>query len=437
MARAPHENFLMTAEHIGGGVPMTPEELETPAWQGYDILTHTPAERKWTDALHARGIRSMPYLTLTYQYMDRPAGLDAAGETPEAVAEVGKFAAGWDAGQTPDVIIIDQLGRPQLHENYRRHDGKLIYEICPNTRKARDLYLKLAERLMEAGVDGLFLDNAAAARRCWGPDFGRHAHLHAGDPMARAEGRLGFCYPKAARKYRLEVPIADDEQTYATAMLIREIRELVRSYGPDKRVMLNGGEGSGLPPIFFDHADSVMNEMFIYATYLDFNFPAPTHLDYMDHTPLDWLNALAWEDRFTDRVRMNCLSAFSAHDPDRRCHAVFAFCAAKLWDALVYTTADLALDAWLRGIRLGRPLGDRPGAWGAVFYREYEGGLVVCNPYGVAQQATVPWTGKPAEIVAHGDVKSLSSGPLVPVDGTVTLKLNPDSAGILLPAGGA
>ena len=415
MARQPHDNFLMTAEHIGGGVPKHPEELDTPAWRGYDVLTHTPAERQWTDELHARGIRSMPYLTLTYQY-------------------IGNSAAGWDAAQTPEVIIIDQLGRPQLHENYRRHDGKLIYEICPNTRQARDHYLQVAERIMASGADGLFLDNAAAARRCWGPQFGRHEHIHAGDLRARAEGHLGFCYPNAARKYRHEIPIADEEQTYATAMLIREIRELVRSYGADKRVMLNGGEGSGLPPIFYENADSVMNEMFIYTTYLDFNFPAPTQLDFMDHTPLDWLNALAWEHQFSGSVRMNCLSAFSAHDPDRRRHAIFAFCAARLWDALFYTTADPTLDSWLRDIRLGMPLHEKPETWGAVCYREYENGLVLLNPYGVAQQATLPWTNKPEQIIAHGDAHNVSPGPLEINNGTVTLKLNPDSAAILLPA---
>ncbi len=417
MVRNAHDNYLMTAEHIGGGVPKDPADLDTSAWRGYDVLTHTPPERKWNDELHRRGIRAMPYLTLTYQY------IDAA-------------TAGWAAGETPDCIIIDQLGRTQLHPNYLRHDGKLIYEICPNVRKARDLYLKRAETLMKSGADGLFLDNAAAARRCWGPQFGKHQHIHAGDASARAPGHLGFCYPKAARKYRLEIPIADEEQTYASAMLIREIRQLVQSFGKDKRVMLNGGEGSGLPPIFYENSDSVMNEMFIFTTYLDFNFPTPTHLDFQDHTPLDWLNVLAWQEEFTRRgVRMNCLPAYSPHDPARRRHSLFAFCMAKLYDALYYTTSDLELDAYLRDIRLGRPLTAAPGSRGAVFFREYENGLVLANPFGVAQQATAPWTSKPAKIRALGDGRGVSHGTIEPdtKSGTITLKLMPDAAAISLP----
>ena len=414
MARKQHDNFFMTAEHIGMGVPKDAADFDTPAWRGYDILTHTPPEKRWTDELHARGIKSMPYMTLCYQYID-----DAG--------------AGWAAGETPDAVIIDQAGRPQLHENYRRHDGKWIYEICTNTRKARDLYLKRAEMLMQSGCDGLFLDNAAAARRCWGPQFGVHEHIHAGDPNARAEGHLGFCYPKAARRYRLEIPVADEEQTYSTAMLIQEIRDLVLSYNRQNRIMLNGGEGSSLPPIFYQNSDSVMNEMFIYTTYLDFNFPAPTHLDFMDHTPLDWMNVLAWQKAFADNARMNCLSAFSPHDPARRRHAIFAFCSAKLWDALFCTTSDPTLDAWLRDIRLGEPLTNKPGSWGAVFYREFEHGLVLTNPFGIAQQATVPWTNKPTKIIVHGDTSKVSHGAVEAGQGSITLKLGPDCAALILP----
>lgn len=414
MARTAHANFLISAEHIGGGVPASFSELDSPAWRGYDVLTHTPPTREWTDALHQRGIKSMPYLTLCYQYMH-----DRKGN--------------WNAADTPEVIIIDKIGRPQIQSNYHRHDGRWVYEICANTRKARDLYLREAEKILKAGCDGIFLDNAAPSRKCYGPQFGQHEHIHAGDPSARAKGHLGFCYPKAARKYRLEVPVADEEQTYATAMLIREIRDLARSYHPDNRIMINGGDGSGTPPLFFDQVDSVMNEMFIYTTYLDYNYPSPTHLDYQDHTPLDWLNVLAWQEQFTQHVRMNCLSAYSPHDPYRRRHAVFAFCAAKLWDALVYTTADLELDAWLREIRLGAPLTDGPGTWGAVFYREFEGGLVCINPYGAAQEAVVPWTNKPAQVAIHGDLSPTFLEEVNTADGTMTLELQPDRAAILLP----
>jgi len=435
MSRPAHDNFLMTAEHIGAGVPHNPVDLDTPAWQGYDVLTHIPPEREWVDRLHDRGIKAMPYLTLTYQYIGTPTPVWAAGETAGVTVDVGNFGAGWDAGQTPDAVIIDQLGRPQLHTNYLRHDGKMIYEICPNTRKARDLYLQRAEQLMQCGADGLFLDNASPARRCWGPEFGIHRHIHAGDPAARAAGHTGYCYPKAARKYRHDVPVGDEEQNYATAMLIAEIRDLVVGVRTQNRIMINAGDGSNLPPLFFDQVDSVMNEMFIYHTYLDFNFPSPTHLDFSDHTPQDWLNVLAWQEQFVGRgVRMNTLPAFSAHDPDRRRHALFAFCAAKLWDALPYTTSDPSLDAWVRRYRLGAPLEKTPGSWGAALYREYEHGLVLINPYGIAQQATVPWTNKPADVVAHGDARGVSHGALDVGHHTLTLKLGPDHAALIVPA---
>ena len=314
----------------------------------------------------------------------------------------------------------------------------MIYEICPNTRQARDLYLKRAEQLMNSGVDGLFLDNTAAARKCWGPQFGTHEHIHDGDPNARAEGHLGFCYPKAARKYRMEIPIADEEQTYATAMLLKEIRELVQSYGTDKRIMTNGGDGSGFPPAFYAQCDSVMNEMFIFATYLDYNYLAPTHMDYSDHSPLDWLNVLAYQERFRPlNCRMNCLSDFSENDPARRRHALFALlCVEALGRAAPtprrtrHSTPTCANTAWAR--RWAR--NPAPGA--RVMYREYEGGLVAINPYGVAQQATVPWTNKPSAVTMVGEASGVSHGQFSVKDNTLTFKLMPDRAAMFVPAVG-
>jgi hypothetical protein len=100
---------------------------------------------------------------------------------------------------------------------------------------------------------------------------------------------------------------------------------------------------------------------------------------------------------------------------------------------LFCTTSDPTLDAWIRDIRLGEPLTDRPGTWGAVFYREYENGLVVTNPFGVAQQATVPWTNKPEKMIVHGDSSGVSHGDVSAGQGSLTLKLGPDRAALILP----
>jgi len=415
MARRTHDNWLMAAEHIGGGAPKSIDELDSPAWQGYDVLTHTPPEKEWTKALHDHGIRCMPYLNLGYE--------DSADCAP---------------GEAPECAVIDQLGRPRIQPNYFKRDGRMIYESCHNTAHARGLYLKRAEKIMKCGADGLFLDNAGPACRCWGPKFGKHEHLYANDPQARAEGHRPFCMSKAMRRYNLEVPIADPEQNYATAMLIGELRDLVRSFGADNRLMTNGGDGSSMPPLFFDQVDSVMNEMFIYTTYLDYNLAAPTAMDYQDHDVLDWLSVLEWEEPFQAKgVRMANLPAFSTHDPCRKRHAFYAFCLSKLWDGLFYTTNDDETGVWLRQFRLGAPLSDKPGNWGAVLYREFEGGLVAANVYGVGQLADVPWTDKPLDAVVYEDHQSLNvtEKRLRPTgDGTVSAKLFPDRAMLIVPA---
>ncbi len=153
MSLKEHDNWLMTAEHIGSRAPEDLDDLDTPAWRGYDVRTHGPTERRSIEELHRRGIRSLTYLNLGYQ-----------------------FASDWRAGEIPDTVVIDQLGRPQLQPNYFRRDGKLVYELCFNVRKTRDGLLKRAEEIMKRGGDGLFLDNAGPARRCWGPQFGRDDH---------------------------------------------------------------------------------------------------------------------------------------------------------------------------------------------------------------------------------------------------------------------
>ncbi len=423
MAQPEKANWLMTAEHIGIECPDRIEDLDTPLWRSYDVLTHTPPDPKWTEALHQRGIRSMPYMNLGYEV-----AIDAA---------TGENISCYELGETPEFAVVDQLGRPQLHPNYLRNNGKLVYESCHNVESARDLYLRGAEEILKCGADGIFLDNAAPSRKCWGPKFGKHQHIYTNGPEAPAHGHRGYCWSKAERKYGLERAIADEEQTYASAMLLRDLRELARSFGPDKCLMINAGDGSATPPIFFEQVDSVMNEMFMYTTYLDCSSLPPTHLDFQDHDVLDWLSVLEWEDEFHRRgVRMANLPSFSPLDPNRKRHAFFAFCIAKLWNGLFYTTTDEELDVWLRDIRLGEPLRDRPSSWGAVLYREYENGLVAANPYGIAQQAFVPWTNKPNDVVFRRDFHELEVNCVTvkpDSDGMIGVKLPPDKAALVVP----
>ena len=70
MGRKEHDNWLVSAEVIDGSPPGTPEELDLPEWQGSEVISHTPSDRRWTDELHKRGIRSMPYFNLCYQWAD-------------------------------------------------------------------------------------------------------------------------------------------------------------------------------------------------------------------------------------------------------------------------------------------------------------------------------------------------------------------------------
>lgn len=418
MSRKGHENWLVSAEHIGGGAPQTPEGLDSAEWKGFDVLTHTPSDRRWTDELHKRGIRSMVYMNLAYQWADGKQG-------------------DWSPLEYPETVKIDRWGQRQVLVNYFRHDGKTVYEICPSVRKVRDLCLREAEKRLKGGADGLFLDNAWMSRRCWGEQYGFHKHEYSGDPSARAVGHRPFTYCKAARDFRLEIAVDDEEQIYAEATLIKEIRDLARSINPEALLMANAGDSSGFPPMVWESIDSGMNEIFVYSTYYHFNLPLEPGHDNKPDDLFDWLSALEWTEQFTKAgKRVACLSGFSQFDPLAPEHALFAFCTAKLYDALFYTSSENATN-WLRQFRLGQPIAEAPGSYGAVMFREFEDGLVAINPYGVAQEAWLPWQGKEEKgmrwgaVYGHTDKPGGPQGEVPLEDGAIRIKLMPGACALL------
>ncbi len=109
----------------------------------------------------------------------------------------------------PEWVCIHADGKPGESADNANADW---LTTCPNSPTYHEYVIKTVRLIMEAGVDGLFIDNGHPDRVCEGPKFGKHKHL----------------YP-------------DQDNNYAYRKLLEDISAVVKSYGADKIVIVNPG----------------------------------------------------------------------------------------------------------------------------------------------------------------------------------------------------
>ena len=192
--------------------------------------------------------------------------------------ERGTARAPWDP-KKPQMLLIGKDGRfvnTPMDGTWRMWR----YLVCNNTREYVEAALDLARGQMEAGADGLFIDNSGARRPCYGH----------GVPVGYSEGyrqvmaaitawedesalekyppeelyRRGFrpTVPSPNPRIR-ELPVhrhiyPGKSHAYAYGRLLEKVRRLVRSYGPDKIVVTNGAARP-------EAVDGVMLESYLYS----------------------------------------------------------------------------------------------------------------------------------------------------------------------------
>lgn len=190
--------------------------------------------------------------------------------------ENGTARVPWD-GRAGQMLLLDERGRfvnTPMDETWRMWR----YLVCNNTREYVERALAMVRRQMEAGADGLFVDNSGRRRPCYGHGVpagysrkyrGVCAAMPRYDESELAAGRL----PEElyARGKRPRIPTGNPEirnlpvhrhiypdksHLYAYRQLLRKVGRVVRSYGRDKVIVVNGAAMA-------EEADATMLESYI------------------------------------------------------------------------------------------------------------------------------------------------------------------------------
>ena len=193
---------------------------------------------------HAMGAKALSYLSFYDTYVHTTG------------YENGTARIAWDA-KCPQMLLLDEQHRfvnTPMDATWRMWR----YLVCNNTKEVVERCLAMVRQQMERGADGIFVDNADSRLPC-------HGH------------RVSVGYSRRMRMVCVGMPGADADQLahtgdmvrhthlyprqshdYALVKLLRKTRRLVRSYGRDKVVVVNGNT-------FAEHVDGGMLESFIYS----------------------------------------------------------------------------------------------------------------------------------------------------------------------------
>ncbi|MFH1741954.1 MAG: hypothetical protein ABIH23_23370, partial [bacterium] len=201
--------WLAQSETYGLGV----QDIEEVNGTNWKFVTHCPCSKEFLSEARRRGIRAFPYMTFYQSPLFNTFYIYRLAEHPE-----------W--------ILIDQNGRWSPTMFWESEDAKNMYGTCPNVKGYTDALLAYLEELMRRGAGGIFLDNVHPAKRCYGPQFGKHEHMF-------------------------------ETQVEAFADLMRRAKEIIRRYDPEGALLVNSANPADLPKEFWQWADADMSESFI------------------------------------------------------------------------------------------------------------------------------------------------------------------------------
>jgi hypothetical protein len=287
------------------------------------FVTHCPVNREYFARVHALGIRAFPYVTF-YQGF--------ASQTYEDV----------NLKDHPEFIEVDAQGNLKRTGFWESEDAKNMYTTCPAVPEYQDAMVAWVRKIMEAGADGVFVDNLCSRVECFGPKFAKHKHV-CGNANA------------------------------AFAILLKRVRELVKQYKPDGAVLGNSASPASLPREFWPHLDAEMLESYI-CTWVS----KERWFDWHKH----WHEQGVKLQPFMRAGKQIQALSYLGHTPyGVRQDAFFCYATARLagfvWNGgIPLSNPETAI---LYQIRLGPPLGPEQEV-DDVHYRFFERGLVAVNP---------------------------------------------------------
>lgn len=308
-------------------------------------------QKAWLDDAHRKGFRGISYTSCMDMFTD-----PSPGKTG------GRMLLSND---TANALLIDKDGRfvDTLMDGTRRLSRKLV---CTNSTTYVEKMMQYLQSVMEQGMDGLFVDNVSESRvECYGNGMrvgysSRYRTVLAESPAVKfRDPRLG------------DVPVhthlyPDQPHSYAFRQLLLKIRKMVKTFGPDKVMVINGG----LP--FADCADATMIESYVCSWA-------------WKGRRQNWAQLKELAEKYAPYVKSGggviALSYFGETQTTVKDDAFFSYAAARLSDFIWsdYQTLHGDPATVLYRASLGSPSSRLQAANPNVEYRWYRNGLIVIN----------------------------------------------------------
>ena len=320
----------------------TIESFDGSLVKGVSLISHVPHSKKGYEEAHKQGFKVIPYVHFS---------------------DIHTFYADQDVFmfQHPEVLMKDQNGK-WVHIPMDGSDRAFRFLTCPNSPVYWKQNLAYVKKMMDWGADGIFIDNVGGKRKCYGTKFNVPEGSSATNPEFSP--------------YLHEHLFPDTSESYAWDRMLQTIRELVKSYGDDKVVILNSGIGTP----FQKNGDACMWESFIYSWAWEGR-----------RQPWEEIKKRAKDNEWfiKDGRTLTALSFLNPQRKEIKDDAYWAFSAARLvdfiwWSDLGGTKADVLYRAHMgKGLE---PLKETNG----LAYRTFENGFIVLNDSDVDQNVELP-----------------------------------------------
>lgn len=383
---APAPDWLRAAEVCSFLYPDWAERTDLQTAHNFPLLLFADriqwpvdgAPTGFIERAHEAGMRVIPYVCFS-ELSDLSKASDRGYYN--ALFDIEHHADDWACFNAEGQYIVSPWGVSTKQPH--------LYAMCMNSQGYFERVLAVVKTLMDGGADGLFIDNVGswAASTCSGDNLGKHAHVEPQTPPTTMYKRL-----------------------------LQEVYDLVKSYGPDRIVMHNGG-------MDWRSCDVKMTEGF-----LD---PSSGH---MPHASPEQVLAIvepfeeAWQ-----HGKVCVALTYTAATTNHREADFYSYAAAKLAGCL-WTSwfsprmKDPGAFPTLYQLRLGKPLGEIIREENVLF-RYYERGAVVLNTGDAEAELKLA-----VEAAVLSDIHA--SEPMQPTDGVFTARV-PAHSGRVYAAGAA
>lgn len=322
------------------------------------FTTHCPIDKNFINRCHQMGIRCFPYVSFyfgAYHMQFGPMnsntyeGVDFSQHPDFIERDQNQNAKAWVfTPNTPDGVGVTFLNPPAPPT-----PPTSPFLTCPNYAPYQLKMMDWVNYIMQQGADGIFVDNLGWRTHCYAP----HSHICPDNPSD----------PDAA-------------QNQAFAILLSQVRNVVKSYRSDGLVLGNSGDPLNLItgqswPGFQQYLDSDTLEGYVCG-------------GSAGSRQTDWHGIVSWDGLgqklqpyLSQGKQILAISTMGSSGTQLREDAFLCYCAAQLAGLTWYGYSNNAPDiADLHRVRLGKPLGpERQDPSSQINYRVFEQGIVAVN----------------------------------------------------------